>query len=248
MVEESTTDRQIQQMFEAIARLSHEEKVDAIWGCQVLVPLNAKSELSRQKLNKILQERLNANPGVAGQPFRVSDKIVNTKNGYFPSIEFTNDEDTATNDRGEVYVANGELAEVIEAAESYTIAKLSNPARVVKIPRGKGERPEQPLTDGETATGTGCSWDLGYALSVHKSQGSEWPMAIVMIDDYAGARMVCSREWVYTAISRAKKRCVVIGKKITADTFCRNVAIKKRKTMLRETIHLLHAQRELSEL
>lgn len=239
--------QQIEYMFKAI-QMAKLDGLDPIWDCQVLVPLNAKSELSRAKLNSILQERLNSNPGVKGQPFRVGDKIVNTKNGYFPTIEADSDEETATNDRGDVYVANGELAEVIEAAESYTVAKLSNPHRLVRIPRGKSQQQEQPLPDGETATGTGCTWDLGYALSVHKSQGSEWPVAIVMVDEYPGARNVCSREWLYTAISRAKKRCVVIGKKSTADAFCRNVAIKKRKTLLRETIHLLHAQRQLSEL
>ena len=79
-------------------------------------------------------------------------------------------------------------------------------------------------------------WDLGYALSVHKGQGSEWPLVVVMLDEYPGARMVCSREWLYTAISRAKRLCLMVGKMGTAVGMCRKEALGKRKTFLVEEI------------
>lgn len=218
--------------------------LDPIWDCQVLAAVNAKSPLSRRELNKVLQAALNQRPGVAGQPFRVGDKIVNTKNGYFPVWEAdTDDEETRVNDRGEVYVANGELAEVVEVDDSLTVAKLTSPHRVIKISRGKATEAgegDEPVDEERTATG--CTWELGYALSVHKSQGSEWPQAIVMGDEYPGAKMVCSREWLYTAISRAKQRCVLIGRKATFDAMCRRVALGQRKTLLKERILLERAK------
>jgi len=244
---------QIKRMVQLLQHLRSEGR-DPIWDCQVVVPVNKKSPLSRSDLNKLLQAELNPNGGVDGLPFRVRDKIVNTKNGYFPAhgqaFEQT-DEEIQTNENREIYVANGELAEVVEVSDKMTVAKLSNPARVVRIPRGKGtddrEQSDDKITD-DNAPSTGCSWDLGYALSVHKSQGSEWPVVIVMIDDYPGAKMVCSREWIYTAISRAKQQCVLIGKKSTADGMCKRIALGKRKTFLKERILLAQAKRELAEL
>jgi len=244
-------EQQIAAMLQQI-KVSASGGMNAIWDCQVVVPVNKKSPLARRELNKILQAELNSNGGIDGSPFRLGDKIVNTKNGYFPSVTFDeNDPDTQTNERGEVYVANGELAEVVKVESNLTIAKLANPARTIKIPRGKSteerdsDDDQQPDDNQPT---TGCSWDLGYALSVHKSQGSEWPVVIVMIDEYPGAKLVCSREWCYTAISRAKKLCVLIGKKSVADGMCRRPVLGKRKTFLKERILLAKATDQLANL
>ena len=240
---------QIKQILQTLSD-AKDAGLDRIWDCQAVVAVNEKSDLSRKALNRILQGELNPNPPVSGQPFRLGDKIVNTKNGYFPSIGFDHDDpDTQTNDKNECYCANGEQARVIDVQEKMIIAELSNPKRTVKIPRGKSHD-SQDDGDGDNSdkTVTGCSWDLAYAISVHKSQGSEWPWVIVMIDEYPGARMICDRSWIYTAISRAKDRCILIGKKATADRFCRQQKMNQRKTFLRERIHLLSAERILVEL
>lgn len=226
--------------------------LDPIWDCQVLAAVNAKSPLSRKELNKVLQAELNSSGGQPGCIFRVGDKIVNTKNGYFKAIDAERGEDIQTNDQGDVYVANGELAQVLEVAEKYIVAKLSNPHRVVSIPRGKASQDsEADDLDGgseQDRTATGCSWDLGYCLSTHKAQGSEFAWVIVMGDEYPGARMVCSREWLYTAISRAKSRCVLIGKQATFDAMARRVALGNRKTLLKERILLEQGRLELATL
>lgn len=231
--------------------------LDPIWDCQVLVAVNKKSPLSRKAVNDLLQSELNAGTRNGG-PFKVGDKIVNTKNGWFPAGEIIfadqveeNGGDLQVNDKGEVYVANGELARVVDVQEKLIVASLSNPDRTVKIPRGKAsEADDDGGDDGKSddRPATGCSWDLGYGLSCHKSQGSEWPVVIVLIDDYPGARMVCDRSWIYTAISRAKSRCVLIGRKTTANRFCRKTKIWDRKTFLKELVLLKGAQRELVEL
>lgn len=238
--------QQIQAMQDLLRALESEGH-DPVWDCQVLVPVNRKSELCRKTLNGILQNLLNKSPGIQGSPFRVGDKIVNTKNGYFPLADEVeeDEEDIQTNDDGEVYVANGELAVVLDDKEKMTIAELSSPYRVIKIPRGKQEKGEG---DDEENTGTGCSWELGYALSVHKSQGSEWPVAIVMIDEYPGAKMVAERSWHYTAISRAKKLCITVGKLATMHQRCRRVAINGRKTLLEERIKQVQSELLIAEI
>jgi len=202
--------------------------LDPVWDCQILVAVNEKSPLSRKELNKTLQNELNPNPAVKNCPFRINDKVVNLKNDSFPAFDCGTREPLEER----AYVANGELGRIIEIEPKSYICELSAPKRVIRIPRGE----------------SGCSWDLGYALSCHKSQGSEWPVVIVMIDSYPGAKRVCSREWLYTAISRAKKMCYLVGKKSVADQMCKRTAIDKRKTFLRERICLERVKKELVEL
>lgn len=230
-------DSQAKAILDVIQRQPGE--IDQVWDCQVIVAVNAKSPLSRKKINDLLQGELNPNPKIKGSPFRLDDKIVCLKNGKYTSIEA--DDDAREGSEGnEVFVANGEIGRVIEIEDKYLVARLTSPYRMIRIPRGKaGESARgDESRDDEKSAATGCDWDLAYAISCHKSQGSEFPIAIVALDEYPGARRVCSREWLYTAISRAKSRCYLVGKKSTADSMCRRIAIGKRKTLLKERIRL----------
>jgi exodeoxyribonuclease-5/exodeoxyribonuclease V alpha subunit len=216
---------------------------DPIWQCQVIVAVNKKSELSRADLNKRLQTELN--PGgkrAGGNPFKVGDKIVCLKNGLYPTSDDAGADENQNEIDGKVFVANGEQAEAIDVAERITTARLDAPKRLIKIPRGKegvngnGNGSDHADDENENATNAGCQWDLAYAISCHKSQGSEWPCVIVALDEYPGARMVCSREWLYTALSRAKTVCLPVGKQTVAESMIRRQAIQKRKTFLSELI------------
>lgn len=203
-----------------------------IWGCQVIVAVNDKSELSRRKLNMLLQGELN--PGgerAASNPFRCGDKIVCLKNGFYPVLEDAPPEFNAEENDGKVFIANGEQAAVKHVEPKLTIAQLDSPPRLVKIPRGGGGDDAN-----SESSGAGCDWDLAYAISCHKSQGSEWPVVFVVLDEYPGARMVCSREWLYTALSRAKLVCFPVGKIATAYGMIQREAIRMRKTFLQELI------------
>jgi ATP-dependent exoDNAse (exonuclease V) alpha subunit len=55
-----------------------------------------------------------------------------------------------------------------------------------------------------------------------------------MIDEAAG--FVCSREWVYTAISRARTLCLLIGKMGVVERQCKRVCLSRRKTFLKEML------------
>ena len=244
-----------QQLAETLAEIqrARESGIDPIWDVQTVVAVNKKSPLARKVLNELIQREINPHfpERPNGSPFAIGDKIVCSKNSYYNAVSIDDSlGEVPRNEKGEVFVANGDLGEVIEIAEKRFVARLRNPDRTVIIPRGKVVDREVDEDGEETdkGTGTGCAWELGYALSVHKAQGSEWPWVIVLLDEYAGARRVCSREWLYTSLSRAKSRCVLIGKKTVADAMCKRVALAKRKTFLRELIHLKSAQRVLANL
>ena len=220
-------------------------KLDPVWDTQVLCAVNLRSEVSRLVVNQRLQAYLNPNPAITGCPFRVGDKIVCSKNGYYtltnPDFAGGIDEELVDDD-GRVYVANGELAKVLAVESNKLIAELYNPSREIIIPRGKSN--ESSDSEGDEVA-TGCNFDLAYALSVHKMQGSECPVVMVLLDEYPGAKQICDRSWIYTAISRGKQKVFLVGKKSTADAMCRRNNIGRRKTFLREKIQLLHAEKML---
>ena len=118
-------------------------------------------------------------------------------------------------------------------------ARFDAPLRVVKIPRGKegatNGNGDDDNDEGSKST-AGCQYDLAYAVTVWKAQGSEIPVVLFGIDESAAARQGMSREAVYTAISRAKKACVLFGKRPVLDAFCRRVTLPLRKTFLVEEI------------
>jgi len=221
-----------------------------VWDVQVLVATNGvsrgKSELSRLELNKRLQRELNPTGNqTAGSIFRLHDKVVNLKNSLAIAVEDgepfwapgCNEE--VDND-GKVYVANGELGKVIAQEEKIMTVRLDSPLRIIKVPKGKSSEGDGDNGGGgngdDAGPKTGCSFDLAYALSTHKSQGSEFKIVVVGLDDGPAARMVCSRNWLYTAISRAKVLCLMVGKRAVADGYCRVEAVKPRVTFLAESI------------
>lgn len=229
MIESNSPDRQVEVLKELLRDLE-QEGFDPIWDCQTLVAVNEKSPLSRHSINGILQLELNHNVPFKKNKcrFLVGDKVVNLKNAYFVDVD----------DRDEKhYVANGDIGEVVVVDEKTIVVQLKAPKRLVIVPRGESTESE-----------SGCTFDLAYGLSVHKAQGSEFPVAIILIDDYPGARMVCDRSWLYTAISRAKKRCYLIGKKAVADSMCKKQTIQGRKTFLKESILLNRSKLTLMEI
>jgi len=212
---------------------------DPVWECQVICAVNKGNPIARRELNRILQAELNPRGATCGSnPFRVGDKIVCLKNGLLPECDEFGETSTAWNHQtGEeetivAFIANGELGKVIAVQDKVTIAEFDK--RRIRIPRGNAT--EEDSEDDESKSSTGCNFDLGYAISCHKSQGSEWKVVLVAIDESSGARRVCSREWIYTAISRAKFCCLLVGKLAVAQSMCMRRAITKRKTFLTEVI------------
>jgi exodeoxyribonuclease V alpha subunit len=231
---------------------------DPIWDLQVLTAVNKVTPVSRRELNPILQRLLNPKGEQMERcPFRVGDKIVCLANGaywltpaFMAELELTADREmtgvdgdyiyrfksgqtlNVRGDKNEVYVANGELAEVKSLELGKMVVRLFDPAREVTVPL---QAPD-PDDNADDDSGVMGSWDLGYVLSGHKSQGSQWQYAIVVIDPASQALGVQSRNWLYTTISRSQKATFCVGQLKVAKSICLRDGLANRKTFLSDLI------------
>lgn len=224
--------------------------IDPIWDCQVIVAVNEKTEVSRQACNKFLQGLLNPRGGsgvVNGSKFRIGDKVICTSNTM---LQLAIDADGKRVDDGaEIleFVANGEIGRVAAMDDKGMQVAFDCPRRTVAVlvRKRKAKQSGSDSTDGDNgndggneiqATGSGCDFDLAYAVTCHKCQGSQVRIVIVMLDSSNGANYVCSREWLYTALSRAESLVITIGELATMRRQSRRVAIRDRVTYLKEML------------
>lgn len=194
---------------------------------QILTGKNDGSPVARKPLNGALQKLLNPNgESIPGNPFRRGDKIVCLRNGKYQDAE---------DQQEEHFVANGELAKVVDLKPGRITVEMQEPRRTILILHAPIQENESGIADSEDAVrGAVGDWDLGYVLSVHRSQGSQWKFAIVMADS-KGA-MVQTRNWLFTAISRAEIATFVIGQKQVVNAMLKRDGITNRKTLLVERI------------
>jgi len=240
-----------------------------IWDVQVLTACNNGTPVSRKILNPKLQDLLNPHgEQCTGNPFRVGDKIVCLKNGgywlspdFLKTIsmyewEYVGDNDRlfrlpdgqtllVMGDNNEVYVANGELAEVLTIEPAKMIVRLFDPRREVIVPYQSANEDNKDLEDDADSDSKGMvgDWDLGYVLSNHKSQGSQWQYIVWICDPSSRARNVQNRNLVYTGISRATKATFCVGEISVARMACRRDGLAGRKTFLVEQIRWDRAEK-----
>lgn len=203
----------------------HAGEVDPVWDSQALVATNETGPVSKVKVNEALQVEFCRAERKEGYPFRETDKVVCNKNSTWRVCldRPFSDEATFESQKGvetvlESYVANGEVAEVVDVTDGEMLMEIRNPQRTVIVKKGMKH-----------------FWELAYALTCHKSQGSEYHHCLVALDPY-GMR-VCSREWIYTAISRAKQHCNLFGLTGTLEQFISYTAIDERTTLLAEQLY-----------
>jgi ATP-dependent exoDNAse (exonuclease V) alpha subunit len=173
----------------------------------------------------------------------VGDKIICLKNSSFPLVDLQPEGEAhnaqhyieVRDDGGEPvseFLANGDVGRVLAVAPKLTVASFTLPNRTFKIPMGTPNTSD----DRDDESRTGCDFSLAFALTCHKLQGSEAPVVIAMIDDYPGTMRVASREWWYTALSRAQQLCITIGKRAVLERQCRRTILDRRKTFLKELL------------
>lgn len=188
-----------------------ERGCDPIKDVQVLSPVNKRTIVSCDGLNKILQGELNSNPAIENIKYRVKDKVIQTKN------------DKISNTIGqEEIVVNGDMGTIldIDVKTKKMVVRFENPTRDVYISASKKKN----------------HLLLAYAITVHRFQGSESPVVVIPII-HSSFNFFIDRCWLYTAISRAQEICITVGSFESIERAIGREMVLNRKTMLREKLN-----------
>lgn len=191
---------------------------------QVLTPMR-KGLLGVERLNQILQRYLNPpdekkkEKEIGQRLFREGDKVMQVKNNYQLEWEILGRYKIPV-DKG-VGVFNGDtgiITEINEFAETATVEFED------------GRQAEYSFKQLEEL-------ELAYAVTIHKSQGSEYPAVILPI--LSGPRMLMNRNLLYTAVTRARKCVTVVGSETTFAEMIRNEKQQQRYSSLDRRIREL---------
>lgn len=190
---------------------------------QILTPMR-KSHLGVINLNSILQDKLNPKDEEKNEKeyrgiiFREGDKVMQIKNNY--NISWKLLENGRYIDEG-VGVFNGDEGIIEEINDSSEYIKvIFDENKIVKY--------EYSQLD---------ELDLSYAVTIHKSQGSEYKVVIIPI--HSGPDMLLNRNLLYTAVTRAKELAVIIGIPETLFKMVDNNKEINRYTFLKNRIKTL---------
>lgn len=189
-------------------RLPNYYKLDPINDIQILAP-SKKSSWGVLNLNNVLQENLNKNPQflkINNKIFKLKDKVMQVRNNYdLESLDPSNFDDG---------VYNGDIGRIIE---------LDKDRESLKIEFYDGNIVSYKKEDIKDL-------DLSYAITIHKSQGSEFDCVVIPM--MPTSFMLLNRNLLYTAITRAKKLVILIGEKRILKQMVRNNKGSQRLTNL----------------
>ncbi len=177
-------------------------------GIQIITP-SRKGEAGTENLNRLLQSSLN--PPERGKrelhyreaTFRVGDRVMQTKNNY--DIEWASSEQAALGDehgRG-TGVFNGDIGTIlsVDPAEGEMTISFDD-----KVATYSGEMLDE--------------LEHAWAVTVHKSQGSEYPFVIIPM--YAAPPLLLTRNLLYTAVTRASRMVILVGRDDIIRTMVQN--------------------------
>lgn len=188
---------------------------------QVLTPMR-KGLLGVERLNTVLQMYLNPPDKRKKEKehgttlFREGDKVMQIKNNYQLEWEIRSKYGLCI-DKG-TGVFNGDtgiIEEINDFAETVTVC--FDEGRMVEYPYKLLEELE-----------------LAYAVTIHKSQGSEYPAVVIPL--LSGPRMLMNRNLLYTAVTRAKKCVTIVGNDTTFEQMIANNSQLKRYSGLRDRL------------
>lgn len=192
---------------------------------QVLTPMR-KGLLGVERLNQMLQRYLNPQDGskkektLGDRLFRQGDKVMQIKNDYQMEWE-----------------VRGRYGIPVEKG----IGVFNGDTGILREINEFAETAEVEFEDGRFATYSFKQLEeleLAYAITIHKSQGSEYPAVILPV--LSGPQMLLNRNLLYTAVTRARKCVTVVGSEETFAEMIRNEKQQKRYSALDERIRELN--------
>ena len=188
---------------------------------QVMTPMR-KGALGVEQLNRLLQERFNP-PGpskkekeAGGTVFRTGDKVMQIKNNYQLAWEVRN--------RYGIPVKTGEG---VFNGDIGIVREINHFAETLEVEFDEGRRAEYSFRQLEEL-------ELAYAITIHKSQGSEYPAVVIPV--YPGPRMLMTRNLIYTAVTRAKACVCLVGIPEVFQAMVDNATEQKRYSGLKDRI------------
>ena len=198
---------------------------DGLQDMQILTPMR-KGTLGVQNLNQVLQQTLN--PAAPDKrevqfrqiTFREGDKVMQIKNNYnivwrmFNSLGKCEDEGLG--------VYNGDAG---------VILSIDSHAEQLRVAFDDGKVVDYDFSQLEEL-------ELAYAITIHKSQGSEYPVVILPV--YSGPPMLMTRNLLYTAVTRANQLVVLVGLRETVSAMICNDREIGRYTGLAQRIRNLY--------
>ena len=199
---------------------------DGLADIQVLTPMR-KGMLGVQNLNLLLQNALNP-PALEKREytyrqlvFREGDKVMQIKNNYNTVWQSYDSRGVRTDEGLGVY--NGDAGRIMT---------IDTEGEVIEVLFDDGKKVAYDFNQLEEL-------ELAYAITIHKSQGSEYPIVILPV--YSGPPMLMTRNLLYTAVTRAKQMVVLVGLRETVADMVANNQEVRRFTGLAGRIENLHA-------
>lgn len=221
--------------FQFIPAATQEEAADLVCGIyqeeaekvgvdqvQVLSPFRARGEASSDNLNEAIRQKVNPYTETTeevtcgGKTFRLLDKVMQTKNNGSINLYDKNGEVVSSG------VFNGETGRI----------RTIRPGRITVD------------FDGRYAgysLDAAAELDLSYATTIHKALGSEYDTVIIPL--LAAHKILLTRNLLYTAVTRAKRRVVLVGQKKALFMAISASRKGKRNTLLGERIRLYWQER-----
>ena len=202
--------------------------IDPVRDIQVLAPMK-KGEAGVFALNRMLQEQLNPpsrhkKERLSGETrFREGDKVMQVRNNY--QAEWTRG-DMEREEEG-VGIYNGDIGVIESIGDDGVLVYFDDDRRVTYD--------EAMLQDLE----------LAYAMTIHKSQGSEFPTVVLAL--LPGPPQMMARNLLYTAVTRAKQRVVMVGSEGVLRRMVENDKTAHRYSALGERLQALDRLRAIGE-
>lgn len=187
----------------------------AIKDISILSPMRKRSKSGTEIINSMIRDHINPLKSkddlTEDGRFRLNDRVMCTYNNF--SKELTKNKYSDEKASG---VFNGDCGEIIEICDNGTVIEFDDGRT--------GLFQKNELAD----------FELAYAITIHKSQGSEYPAVIIPFN--TEHFVMLQRNLLYTAVTRAKKEVYIIGDKKAFNMAVRNTDYKYRNSMLKERI------------
>lgn len=186
---------------------------------QILSPFRSEGEASSQGMNEAIRDEINPaaenKPEVirSGRLFRLNDRVMQIRNNYDITLH------DSTGKQVSAGVFNGETG-YISNIQSGTVTVNYD-----------GRYADYPLESVDEL-------ELAYAMTIHKSQGSECDTVIIPM--LAAHKILLTRNLLYTAVTRAKRRVFLVGQRKALYMAVGKTRKGKRNTLLAERMRLYH--------